>query len=181
MAKVTIKNCARAAAFAFAAAALAPLPAQAESVLRVGMTAGDIPDWTGQPDQGFEGFRFVGWTLHDSFINWDLSRSDVEAPLRAGLATKWTIDPNDSKRWIFELRKGVKFHDGCDWNADNAIWNIERLTNDKSPQFHPGPLRPPARAHQLDRQVREDRRLHHRHLHQDASSRCFPTTWRTGW
>ena len=81
MAKVTIKNCARAAAFAFAAAALAPLSAQAESVLRVGMTAGDIPDWTGQPDQGFEGFRFVGWSLYDTFINWDLSRSDVEAPL----------------------------------------------------------------------------------------------------
>jgi peptide/nickel transport system substrate-binding protein len=56
MAKVTTRNCARAAAFALATAAFAPLPAQAESVLRVGMTAGDIPDWTGQPDQGFEGF-----------------------------------------------------------------------------------------------------------------------------
>src|ERR1700688_2026013 len=83
--------------------------ADAESVLRIAMTAGDIPDWTGQPDQGFEGFRFVGWSLYDSFINWDLSRSDVEAPLRGGLATKWYVDPNDSKRWIFELRKGVKF------------------------------------------------------------------------
>jgi peptide/nickel transport system substrate-binding protein len=137
MAKATMLNYARVAAFAFTAAAMAPLPAMAESVLRVGMTAGDIPDWTGQPDQGFEGFRFVGWSLYDSFINWDLSRSDAEAPLRPGLATKWYIDPNDSKRWIFELRKGVKFHDGCDWNADGAIWNIERLTNDKSPQFHP--------------------------------------------
>jgi peptide/nickel transport system substrate-binding protein len=117
--------------------ALAAPPAQAETVLRVAMTAGDIPDWTGQPDQGFEGFRFVGWSLYDSFINWDLSRSDVEAPLRPGLATKWTIDPANNKRWIFELRKGVKFHDGCDWNADVAIWNIDRLTNDKVPQFHP--------------------------------------------
>jgi peptide/nickel transport system substrate-binding protein len=105
--------------------------------LRVAMTAGDIPDWTGQPDQGFEGFRFVGWSLYDSFINWDLTRSDVEAPLRPGLATKWYIDPANNKRWIFELRKGVKFHDGCDWNADVAIWNIDRLTNDKVPQFHP--------------------------------------------
>jgi peptide/nickel transport system substrate-binding protein len=128
---------ARAIGLAFAFGALAPLSAQAESVLRVAMTAGDIPDWTGQPDQGFEGFRFVGWSIYDSFINWDLSRSDVEAPLRPGLATKWYIDPNNNKRWIFELRKGVKFHDGCDWNADVALWNIDRLTNDKAPQFHP--------------------------------------------
>ena len=28
--------------------------------------AGDIPDWTGQPDQGFEGYRFVGWSLYDA-------------------------------------------------------------------------------------------------------------------
>jgi peptide/nickel transport system substrate-binding protein len=127
----------RAFGLAFAFAALAPFTAHAETVLRVAMTAGDIPDWTGQPDQGFEGFRFVGWSLYDSFINWDLSRSDVEAPLRPGLATKWTIDPTNNKRWIFELRKGVKFHDGCDWNADVALWNIDRLINDKAPAFHP--------------------------------------------
>jgi peptide/nickel transport system substrate-binding protein len=137
MARMTI-GLAGAAALAFiGGAAVSLASAQAESVVRVGMTAGDIPDWTGQPDQGFEGFRFVGWTLHDSFINWDLSKSDREAPLTPGLATKWSIDPANNKRWIFELRKGVKFHDGCDWNADNAVWNIERLTNDKSPQFHP--------------------------------------------
>src|SRR5215470_2689075 len=82
--------------------------ARAESVLRVAMTAGDIPDWTGQPDQGFEGYRFVGWSLYDALINWDLSRSDREAPMVPGLATKWSIDPANNKRWIFELRKGVK-------------------------------------------------------------------------
>ena len=60
--------------------------ARAETVIRVAMTAGDIPDWTGQPDQGFEGFRFVGWSLYDSLINWDLTRSDAEAPLTPGLA-----------------------------------------------------------------------------------------------
>jgi peptide/nickel transport system substrate-binding protein len=133
-----VRRCrARAIGVAFAFGALAPLTAHAETVLRVAMTAGDIPDWTGQPDQGFEGFRFVGWSIYDSFINWDLSRSDREAPLTPGLATKWSIDPANNKRWIFELRKGVKFHDGCDWNADVALWNIERLINDKVPQFHP--------------------------------------------
>jgi peptide/nickel transport system substrate-binding protein len=54
-----------------------------------------------------------------------------------GLATKWTIDPANNKRWIFELRKGVKFHDGCEFNADLVVWNIQRLLDDKTPGFHP--------------------------------------------
>ncbi|HKU98292.1 MAG TPA: ABC transporter substrate-binding protein [Vineibacter sp.] len=126
-----------AAAIGLSLAALPPLAARAESVLRVAMTAGDIPDWTGQPDQGFEGSRFVGWNLYDALINWDLSRSDVEAPLTPGLATKWNVDADNKKKWIFELRQGVKFHDGCVWNADVAVWNIQRLTLDKVPQFNP--------------------------------------------
>ena len=108
-----------------------------ETVLRVAMTAGDIPDVSGQPDQGAEGVRFVGLSLHDSLVMWDLTRSDVEAGLRPGLATKWYIDPADNKRWIFELRDGVTFHDGCPLDADLVTWNIERLTNDKAPHFNP--------------------------------------------
>jgi hypothetical protein len=38
-------------------------PARAAGVLTVAMTAGDLPVTTGNPDQGFEGFRFVGWNL----------------------------------------------------------------------------------------------------------------------
>src|SRR5580704_3280800 len=125
-----------AAVLAFAAATIA-LPAHGETVLRVAMTAGDIPDWTGQPDQGFEGYRFVGWSLYDALINWDLSRSDVEAGLTPGLAVKWNIDPANNRRWIFELRKGVRFHDGCDLDADLVVWNIQRLIDDKTPGFHP--------------------------------------------
>ena len=111
--------------------------AKAESVLRVAMTAGDIPDWAGQPDQGFEGFRFVGFNLYEGLLNWDLSKADTEVKLRPGLATSWKIDPNDSKRWIFDLRRDVKFHDGCAWNADAAVWNVQRLISDKSPAFSP--------------------------------------------
>ncbi|HVA15871.1 MAG TPA: ABC transporter substrate-binding protein [Stellaceae bacterium] len=116
---------------------LGAVGAHAESVLRIAMTAGDIPDWTGQPDQGFEGYRFVAFDLYDGLVNWDLSHSDREAVLRPGLATKWYPDPGDPKKWIFELRRGVTFHDGCAWNADEAIWNFTRLTSDKSPAFNP--------------------------------------------
>jgi ABC-type transport system substrate-binding protein len=111
-------------------------PAHAESVLRVAMTAGDVPDWAGLPDQGSEGYRFVGYSLYEPLVNWDLSKSDVEASLTPDLATKWYVDPNDHRRWIFELRQGVKFHDGCVWNADSAVWNINRLLDQKSPAYN---------------------------------------------
>jgi peptide/nickel transport system substrate-binding protein len=111
--------------------------ARAETQVRVAMTAADIPDWTGAPDQGYEGYRFVGFSLYDSLVLWDLSRSDVAADIKPGLAESWSIDPADHKRWIFKLRQGVKFHDGCAWNADALIWNYKRTMDSSSPQYNP--------------------------------------------
>ncbi len=36
------------------------------------MTASDIPLTTGQTDQGGEGQRFMGYTVYNSLIEWDL-------------------------------------------------------------------------------------------------------------
>jgi peptide/nickel transport system substrate-binding protein len=115
--------------------ALAAPVARAETVLRVGMTAADIPVTTGQPDQGAEGWRFMGVTVYDTLIAWDLSRSDQATPLTPGLATEWSSDPNDRRRWTFKLRPGVKFHDGSPWNADAAVWNFDKLLNKSAPQY----------------------------------------------
>lgn len=60
---------------ALATAAL-PAAAQAETVVRVAMTAADLPDWTGATDQGYEGYRFVGYSLYDALVDWDLTRSE---------------------------------------------------------------------------------------------------------
>lgn len=126
----------RLGAVAAVALTLLPAMAHAESTLRVAMSAGDIPDWTGAPDQGYEGFRFVGFSLYDSLTLWDLSSSDKPADIRPGLATSWEIDPENHKRWLFKLRQGVTFTDGCPWNADAAIWNFKRVMDEKSPQYN---------------------------------------------
>src|SRR5438034_8415105 len=77
-------------AWLLATALVAGLPqfASAETVLRIGMTAADIPRTLGQPDQGFEGNRFTGLTMYDALTMWDLSSADTPSVQDPGLATE---------------------------------------------------------------------------------------------
>src|SRR5260370_23482526 len=125
----------RVAAVAIGLFAATGMPAFSQGTLRIGMTAADIPQTTGQPEQGFEGFRFAGFTIYDALVNWDLSKADTIADIRPGLATEWAAVEGDPTKWVFKLRQGVKFHDGSDFDADAVIWNLDKLLNDKSPQF----------------------------------------------
>ncbi len=113
------------------------MPAFSQGTLRIGMTAADIPQTTGQPDQGFEGFRFAGYTIYDALVNWDLSKADTIADIRPGLATEWSAVEGEPTKWIFKLRQGVKFHDGSDFDADVVVWNLEKILNENSQQFDP--------------------------------------------
>ena len=106
-------------------------------VLRIGMTAADIPYTGGQPDQGFEGFRFIGFQLYDALVRWDLSQGDRLPELVPGLAESWEVSKDDPTKWIFHLRRGVKFHDGTDFNADAVLWNWDAIKNKDAPQYDP--------------------------------------------
>src|SRR6201746_2012368 len=112
-----------------------PQIAGAETVLRIGMTAADIPRTLAQPDQGFEGNRFTGLTMYDALTGWDLSSADTASVMIPGLATEWKVDDADKKKWTFKLRPGVKFHDGSDFNADSVVWNVEKVLKQDAPQF----------------------------------------------
>ena len=65
------------------------------------------------------------------------------------------------------LRKGVKFHDGSDFNADAVIWNLDKVLERQGAAIRQAPERagedPPA----LGRELRQDRRLHRRDHDQD--------------
>lgn len=127
------------AAAMMTSAAILVLPAQAgaETVLRIGMTAADIPRTLGQPDQGFEGNRFTGLTMYDALTMWDLSSADKPSVVIPGLATEWKVDDADKTKWTFKLRPGVTFHDGAPFNADAVVWNVEKVLKQDAPQFDP--------------------------------------------
>ena len=42
------------------------------------------------------------------------------------LATKWSVDSSGT-RWTFELRKGVRFHDGTPFDAQAVVDSFNRL------------------------------------------------------
>ena len=54
-----------------------------------------------------------------------LVTSDNSGVFHGVLATGWSVAA-DGKSITFNLRKGVKFHDGTDFNATAAKWNLDR-------------------------------------------------------
>ncbi|HNR00234.1 MAG TPA: ABC transporter substrate-binding protein, partial [Trueperaceae bacterium] len=48
------------------------------------------------------------------------------------LATSWSAN-DDATVWTFELRQGVKFHDGTPFNAEAVKFNIDRLNHADNP------------------------------------------------
>src|SRR6201998_1943009 len=131
------KSRAVAAVLAIAAVVALPQIAVAETILRIGMTAADIPRTLGQPDQGFEGNRFTGLTMYDALTMWDLSSADKASVLITGLAHEWAVEASDKKKWTFKLRPGVKFHDGSPLNADAVVWNVDKVLKQDAVQFDP--------------------------------------------
>lgn len=117
------------------ALALSPTAGAQEKVLRIAMTAADIPRTLGQPDQGFEGNRFTGIPMYDSLTYWDLSKSDAASVVIPGVALSWTADAKDRTKWVFKLRPGVKFHDGSDFNADAVVWNVRKVLDKEAGHF----------------------------------------------
>jgi peptide/nickel transport system substrate-binding protein len=130
-----------------AAAALGVPRAEAapSQVLRIAMTASDLPTVTGIPNNGGEGFRFLGYPAYDGVVNWDYSHVNETADATPGLFESWTIDPGNPTRWIFTLRQGVLFHDGSPLVMDDIIWNLQRVWDEKSPQYD-APAAPIVRA-----------------------------------
>ena len=122
-----------------------PVAAASPQVLRIGMTSADLPTTHGIPNNGGEGFRFLGYPAYDSVVNWDFTHTDKLADVAPGLFTDWKIDEGNPLRWICGVRQGVKFHDGSPCDADAIIFNFGRIFDEKAPQYD-APAAPIVRA-----------------------------------
>ncbi len=69
--------------------------------------------------------RNIHYAMYDSLV-----RVDVTGNIIPWLAEKWTTSA-DGKTITFNLRQGVKYHDGTVFDAASVKWNIERYINTK--------------------------------------------------
>jgi peptide/nickel transport system substrate-binding protein len=60
---------------------------------------------------------------------------DESTALEPGLAKSWKVS-KDGKKYTFNLRKGVKFHDGTPFNADAVVFSIGRMMKERNVKFH---------------------------------------------
>jgi peptide/nickel transport system substrate-binding protein len=65
---------------------------------------------------------------------------DGQPSQAGGLASKWESSA-DHKRWTFQLRKGVKFHDGTEMTSEDVKFSLQRAMSKRSTTGYAGPLR----------------------------------------
>ena len=72
------------------------------------------------PTQRENPFYFMP-LIYDSLLD-----TNPDLSLSPGLAEAMPKQINDLT-YVFKLRKGIKFHDGTDFNAESVVYNVERL------------------------------------------------------
>ena len=110
------------------------MAAAAASMVMVGSTANaETFKWAFQGDIGSVDPHSLNETFTLGFLGniyEALTAYDQDLQLIPALAESWeNPEPN---KWIFHLRKGVKFHDGADFTADDVIFSWERALTEGS-------------------------------------------------
>jgi peptide/nickel transport system substrate-binding protein len=115
-----------------AVAALTALPVQAQGTLIWGLPVGaSVLDphvscgWMA---------KFVDYQIYEALVEIDLTTPTAPTKLKGQLAESWNLS-DDGLTYTFQLRKGVKFHDGTPFNAEAVKFNFERFLNPQAPHY----------------------------------------------
>ena len=109
-----------AAAPTAAPAQAAPAAAKPGGTLTVAIT--EDPVTLDPPGPGNPQNRMIRGAIHEALI--DIDEQGKPIPW---LAEAW--EQTDPTTYVFHLRKGIKFHDGTEFNADVVKFNLERMMN----------------------------------------------------
>ncbi len=69
--------------------------------------------------------------LYDTLVTYH----DETTELVPSLATEWSHS-DDGLTWTFQLREGVKFHDGTSFDSEAVAFSLERLIKDEHPHVY---------------------------------------------
>ena len=97
--------------------------------LRIGWEA-DITGLDPHMSSGIQAQWMVG-NIYNSLVTIDEQLNYIPE-----LAESWDVQ-DDGKTYIFHLRKGVKFHDGTDFDAEAVKFNFLRITGRLDPEEKP--------------------------------------------
>ena len=111
-------------------------------ILRVAWEA-DVTGFDPHTSPGVQSQYIVG-NLFNSLVSIDTDLNFVP-----DLAESWEMQEG-GKTWVFHLRKGVKFHDGTDFDAAAVAWNFKRITDPAEGAFVEGFFDPIAAVEPID-------------------------------
>ncbi|HEX7040428.1 MAG TPA: ABC transporter substrate-binding protein [Trueperaceae bacterium] len=106
------------------AAAQDPAPVRGGSIV-VAITA-EPPGW----DPSASTSQEIPRVVYDNVLQ-GLVRFDGDGQIVPALATSWETS-DDGLTWTFQLREGVKFHDGSDFDAADVVEKFERAADPDS-------------------------------------------------
>lgn len=137
---VTLLGVSATAAYAMAGEILGDAPVgpvqaqetpQSGGILRVSMAVQEMADpalfdWTQKSNQSRHIVEYLTYTGPDNLT-------------RPYLAERWEVS-DDLRTWTFHLRRGIKWHNGDDFGADDVSFNIKRWLDPKTGSSNVGLL-----------------------------------------
>ncbi|MGX9792334.1 ABC transporter substrate-binding protein [Mycobacterium sp. MMS18-G62] len=97
-----------------------------------GTTSGNlIAAIAGEPDQldPHKTTAYFSFEVLENIFD-TLVEPDENLEMRPALAESWNVSP-DQLTWTFHVRKGVTFHDGSPFTADDVVYSYRRIIDDK--------------------------------------------------